>query len=32
LTHDIVDSVIFYDIAHEIWEDLQNRLSQSHAP
>ena len=32
LTLDIVDSVIFYDITHEVWEDLQNRFSQSHAP
>ena len=31
LTTDIVDSVIFYDTAHEVWEDLKNRFSQSHA-
>jgi len=31
-SHDIVDSVIFYDTAHEVWEDLQNCFSQSHAP
>jgi len=32
LTPGILDSVIFYDTAHEVWEDLQNCLSQSHAP
>jgi len=32
LAPDIVDSVIFYDIAHEVWEDLQNRFSQSGTP
>jgi len=32
LTHDIVDSIIFYDTAHEVWKDLQNCFSQSHAP
>nr|KYP51594.1 hypothetical protein KK1_026622 [Cajanus cajan] len=32
LTPDIVDSVIFYDTAYEVWEYLQNRFSQSHAP
>lgn len=32
LTPDIADSVIFYDTAHEVWEDLQNRFSQSNAP
>ena len=32
LIPDIADSVIFYDTAHEVWEDLQNRFSQSNAP
>jgi len=32
LTPDIIDSVILYDTAHEVWEDLQNCFSQSHAP
>jgi len=32
LTTDIVDNVILYDTAHEVWEDLQSRFSQSHAP
>jgi len=32
LTPDIVDSVISYDTAHEVWKDLRNRFSQSHAP
>jgi len=27
LTPDIVDSVICYDTAHEVWKDLQNRFS-----
>jgi len=32
LTLDIVDTVIFYDTTYEVWEDLQNCFSQSHAP
>jgi len=32
LIHDIIDSVIVYYTAHEVWEDLQNRFSQNHAP
>ena len=32
LTTDIVYSVTFYDIAHKVWKDLQNRFSQIHAP
>ena len=32
LITNIIDSVIFYHTAHEFWEDLQNRFSQSHAP
>ncbi|BFG35181.1 hypothetical protein CerSpe_214550 [Prunus speciosa] len=29
---DIADSVIYSTIAHEIWEDLRERFSQSNAP
>ncbi|KAG6508165.1 hypothetical protein ZIOFF_033535 [Zingiber officinale] len=32
LIPDIADSVIFYDTVHEVWEDLQNRFSQSNTP
>jgi len=32
LTPDIADSVIFYNTAHEVWEDLQNHFFQSNAP
>nr|KYP43702.1 hypothetical protein KK1_034830 [Cajanus cajan] len=32
LTPDIADSIIFYDTAHEVWEDLQNCFFQSNAP
>ena len=32
LTSDIADSVIFCNTAHEVWEDLHNRFSQSNAP
>jgi len=32
LTPNIVDSVIFYNTTYEVWEDLQNCFSQSHAP
>lgn len=32
LTPDLVDSVIFSNTAHEVWEDLQSRFSQSNAP
>jgi len=32
LAFDIVDSVTFYDICHQVWEDLQNQFPQSHAP
>ena len=28
----ISDSVIYYTIAHEVWEDLRERFSQSNAP
>ena len=29
---DILDSVIYYVPAHEVWEDLRERFSQSNAP
>ena len=31
-TPNIANSVIFYNTAHEVWEDLQNRFFQSNAP
>ncbi|XP_034212751.1 uncharacterized protein LOC117625270 [Prunus dulcis] len=32
LDHDIADSVIYSDTAHDIWEDLKECLSQSNVP
>jgi len=32
LNPEISDSVIYYSIAHEVWEDLHDRFSQSNAP
>ena len=32
LSPEIPDSVIYYSTAHEVWEDLRERFSQSNAP
>ncbi|KAL5836423.1 hypothetical protein ACOSQ4_015920 [Xanthoceras sorbifolium] len=32
LNPEIADSVIYYSTAHEVWEDLHERFSQSNAP
>ena len=32
LNLEILDSIIYYVIAHEVWEDLHERFSQSNAP
>ncbi|KAL6312208.1 hypothetical protein AAG906_025550 [Vitis piasezkii] len=32
LNPEIADSVIYYSTAHEVWEDLRERFSQSNAP
>ena len=32
LSPEISDSVIYYSTAHEVWEDLRERFSQSNAP
>jgi FtsZ-binding cell division protein ZapB len=32
LNPEISDSVIYYSTAHEVWEDLHERFSQSNAP
>ncbi|KAL5832564.1 hypothetical protein ACOSQ3_016238 [Xanthoceras sorbifolium] len=32
LSPEISDSVIYYSAAHEVWEDLRERFSQSNAP
>ena len=32
LNPEISDSVIYYTTAHEVWEDLRERFSQSNAP
>ena len=32
LIPEISDSVIYYSTAHEVWEDLHDRFSQSNAP
>ncbi|KAI9197646.1 hypothetical protein LWI28_002053 [Acer negundo] len=32
LSPEITDSVIYYSTAHEVWEDLRERFSQSNAP
>jgi hypothetical protein len=32
LNPEISDSVIYYSTAHEVWEDLHDRFSQSNAP
>ena len=32
LNPEISDSVIYYTIAHEVWEDLRERFSQRNAP
>jgi hypothetical protein len=32
LSPEISDSVIYYSTAHEVWEDLHERFSQSNAP
>ncbi|KAL6311626.1 hypothetical protein AAG906_027478 [Vitis piasezkii] len=32
LNLEIADSVIYYSTAHEVWEDLRERFSQSNAP
>lgn len=32
LDPEIADSVIYYPTAHEVWEDLRERFSQSNAP
>jgi len=32
LNPEILDSVIYYSTAHEVWEDLRERFSQSNAP
>ncbi|XP_024159530.1 uncharacterized protein LOC112166833 [Rosa chinensis] len=32
LNPEIADSVIYYPTAHEVWEDLYERFSQSNAP
>ncbi|KAK0581116.1 hypothetical protein LWI29_010174 [Acer saccharum] len=32
LSPEILDSVIYYSTAHEVWEDLRERFSQSNAP
>lgn len=32
LEQDIADSVIYSDTAHDIWQDLEERFSQSNAP
>nr|KYP56665.1 hypothetical protein KK1_002909 [Cajanus cajan] len=32
LTPNIADNIIFYDTAHEVWEDLQNFFFKNNAP